>query len=104
MHEIPPQPLWAILGATGGAVKVFVQLLGMKDLPTKTKIFWLLFANAFVSGFSGFIGAVFSSQMTTNDNYHVIAAGVAGYMGVAALDLFSEWFNRKVVVVPQETP
>lgn len=103
MHDFPPQPTWVALGAIGGATKVFVQLLGMKILPPKTHIMWLLFANMFVSGFSGFIGAVIATQMTANDNYHVIAAGVAGYMGVAALDLFSEWFRSRVTAtVPIE--
>ncbi len=98
MHELPPHPTWAALGAIGGAAKVFVQLLNMKMLPSKANILWLLFANMFVSGFSGFLGAVLASQMTENANYHVVAAGVAGYMGVAALDLFSDWFKSRVVV------
>lgn len=87
---------WASLGATGGAAKVVVQLLGTKVLPTKATIFWMLVANMFVSGFAGFLGAIIATQFTSDDNLHVVAAGVFGYMGVAALDLFSEWLKRRV--------
>lgn len=100
MHEIDTigKTIWALLGATGGFVKVLVQLLAMEKLPSAAKIAWLVFANSFVSGFSGFLGALFAYQFTANDDYHVIAAGVAGYMGVAALDMISErfrnWFEK----------
>ncbi len=87
--------VWVLLGALGGASKVIVQLLNMKPLPTKLSIFWLLVANMFVSGFSGFLGAVAASGLTQDDNLHVIAAGIAGYMGVAALDLLSEAYKKR---------
>lgn len=87
---------WALLGGVGGAVKVFVQLLGMEKLPTNLTIFWLLGANVFVSAFSGFMGAILMNRLTPNDDLHIVAAGIAGYMGVAALDLFSNWFKSKV--------
>jgi hypothetical protein len=87
---------WTFLGALGGGTKVFVQLLSMNKLPSKTHILWLLMANAFVSGFSGFMGAVIISQITPKDDLHIISAGISGYLGVAALDLFSEWFKKKI--------
>lgn len=88
--------VWTALGAVGGASKVFVQLLAMEKLPTKSDILWLLFANMFVSGFAGFLGAILATNFTTDDNIHVAVAGVAGYMGVAALDLFSLWLKNKI--------
>lgn len=87
---------WTLLGAVGGGAKVFVQLLALEKLPSKSKIFWLLTANMFVSGFSGFLGAVLATKMTSDNNLHVVAAGVAGYMGVAALDLFAKWFKEHI--------
>lgn len=88
--------VWAALGAIGGIVKVLVQLLGAKVLPTNKAIFWMLTANAFVSGFSGFLGAVLMSQISHSDDLHVVAAGICGYMGVAALDLLSTWARDKL--------
>lgn len=98
MHDLNSftGPAWALLGGVGGAAKVLVQLLGMEKLPTKMGIFWLLIANIFVSAFSGFLGAVIASGITPNDDLHIVSAGIAGYMGVAALDLFSGWFKNKL--------
>lgn len=107
MHEFNTftAALWTGLGAFGGVVKVLVQLL-REDAPLRTKknIMWLLLANSLVSGFSGFLGAVIMTQFTSNDNLHVIAAGIAGYMGVAALDIFSDWFRKKINEPPTYTP
>jgi len=89
--------LWALLGGVGGLTKVLVQLLGMEKLPGWRSILWLLMANSFVSGFAGFMGAIIMQQFTPNDSLHVVAAGISGYMGVAALDLFSNWFKQKIV-------
>lgn len=99
MHEIDTatKAAWAVLGGTGGAAKVLVQLLGTSPLPKWQTVSWLMFANIFVSGFAGFLGAIIATQFTVNENLHVVAAGVSGYMGVAALDLFSLWLKRKVV-------
>ena len=80
---------WLALGTIGGIAKVFVQFSNMTVLPSPFRIAMILFMNAFVSGFSGFMGAVFMSTVTANDDYHVFAAGVFGYMGVTALDYFS---------------
>lgn len=98
MHDHDPflAFIWTALGAFGGVVKVLVQLLSMQTLPPKGNILWLLFANSLVSGFSGFMGAIMATQFTADDNIHVIAAGICGYLGVAALDLISEWFKNRV--------
>lgn len=88
--------VWTLLGAVGGFSKVLVQLLGMEKLPGWRAILWLLMANSFVSGFAGFLGAIVMQQFTQSDSMHVVAAGISGYMGVAALDIFSGWFKSKV--------
>lgn len=88
--------VWAALGAFGGVVRVLVQLLNMPQLPPRNKILWLLFANSLVSGFSGFMGAIFMTQFTQNDDLHVVSAGISGYLGVAALDILTDWFRKKV--------
>lgn len=88
--------IWVLLGSAGGAAKVFTQLLAMEKLPNKASIMWLLMANMFVSGFAGFLGAVIATNFTADNNIHVAVAGVAGYMGVAALDFFSLWLKNKL--------
>lgn len=87
---------WALLGSAGGIAKVFSQLLTMQTLPKKATIFWLFAANMFVSGFAGFLGAVLATNFTTDDNIHVAVAGIAGYMGVAALDFFTLWLKNRI--------
>ena len=98
MHELDAttKAVWVLLGSIGGAAKVMVQLIGTKVLPSKLNIFWMFSANMFVSGFAGFLGASLATQFTIDNNLHVVVAGVAGYMGVAALDLFSLWLKTRV--------
>lgn len=85
--------LWALLGGTGGAVKVF--FAWTKKLPENWKhaaIFLLL--NVFISGFSGYMGAIFASTFTGDDKMHVIFAGIFGYLGVTGLDWISEKIKK----------
>lgn len=98
MHELETftAGLWIALGAVGGAAKVTVKLIGLQKLPTVAQMFWMFVANMFVSGFAGYMGAVIATLATNNDDIHVISAGIAGYMGVAALDMFSEWYERRI--------
>lgn len=89
--QADPDVLWALLGGTGGAVKVF--FTWTKKLPENWKqaaIF--LFLNIFISGFSGFMGAIFASTFTVDDKMHVIFAGIFGYLGVTGLD----WIGEKI--------
>lgn len=92
MHDLDSYTglTWTVLGAIGGAVKVMIQLLGSDKLPSKMSIFWIFVANIFVSAFSGFMGAILASNITPNDDIHIFVAGISGYMGVAALDMFSK--------------
>lgn len=88
-----PELLWAILGGAGGAVKVFFQWT--KQLPNNWKpavLFLLL--NIFISGFSGYMGAIFASTFTPDDKTHVIFAGIFGYLGVTGLDWISEKIKK----------
>lgn len=87
---------WIFLGIVGGVAKVFVQLNSMDKYPTPLRIVALVGMNAFVSGFSGFMGAVLISTLTPNDDYHVFAAGIAGYMGVSALEYFTNILKNKI--------
>lgn len=98
MHHLDSMTsfIWALLGAIGGIVRVLALLLATTPLPSKKVIMWLLIANSFISGFAGFLGAVVVSTMTHNEDFHVIAAGICGYLGVAALDIMSDWFKRRI--------
>lgn len=94
MHYLDDIP-FILLGAIGGVVKVLVSLLSMETLPTKARIAWLMLANAFVSGFAGYLGAILIGTVTPDDRIHVVTAGICGYLGVTALDLISEWWKKK---------
>lgn len=98
MHHIGSMTsiIWALLGAIGGIVKVLAMLLTTSPLPSRKTIMWLVLANAFISGFSGFLGAVVVSTLTTNSDLHVVAAGICGYLGVAALDIISNWLKQRI--------
>ena len=100
MHDFatPTGTEWAALGAFGGVVRVIVTLLKEKQVPPPLKIFWLVVANGLVSGFSGFLGAITMSLITPNDNLHVIAAGIFGWLGVSGLDYLSDVVRKKIKV------
>lgn len=89
---------WAALGAFGGVVRVIVAMLRRDKFPPPVKVFWLLFANGLVSGFSGYIGAVGASTVSPNGNLHIIAAGVFGWLGVTGLELLAEKLKSKITL------
>ena len=93
MHHFDDIP-FIIIGAIGGVVKVLISLLSMEKLPTLARIWWEILANAFVSGFAGYMGAILMGTVTPNDRIHVVAAGICGYLGVKALDLISEKWKK----------
>jgi len=93
MHYFDDIP-FILLGAIGGVVKVLVSLLSMEKLPTNARILWLIAANAMVSGFAGYIGAILIGIATPDANIHVVAAGICGYLGVTALDLISDKWKQ----------
>ena len=87
--EVTPDVVWALLGGIGGGVKVFFQWT--KKFPNNIKEgAGTLFLNVFISGFSGYMGAVFSSLASVDDKIHVIFAGIFGYLGVTGLDWIAE--------------
>lgn len=95
MHklEIYPDYAWALLGGIGGSVKVFFQWT--KKFPENMKNgIAVLFLNVFISGFSGYMGALFSSLASVDDKIHVIFAGIFGYLGVTGLDWIAEKLKK----------
>mgnify|MGYP003436553482 FL=1 len=60
-----------------------------------------LLASCFVSGFSGFIFALFGKAMNLPADYLYVTAGVGGFMGSSAIDLVAESIKRKLEVNPE---
>lgn len=88
-----PEILWALLGGTGGAVKVF--FTWSKKLPDDLRpALIFLFLNIFISGFSGYMGAIFASTISVDHRMHIIFAGIFGYLGVAGLDYLAEKIKK----------
>ena len=98
MHTIntPPQLLWALLGTAGGTARVFSTWLTQDPKPTGKMFAITLILNIFISGFTGYLGAVIGNLITTNDQWHVIFAGVFGYLGVNGLEFLSEIVKNKI--------
>lgn len=91
--EVSPDALWVLLGGIGGGVKVFFQWT--KKFPENFKEgITVLFLNVFISGFSGYMGALFASLASTEDRIHVIFAGIFGYLGVTGLDWIAERLKK----------
>lgn len=98
MHHIetPSELIWIALGAFGGAVKVFSQWVQKTNRPDSSKEAGIqLFLNIMISGFSGYMGALIGSMITSDNQWHVVLAGVFGYLGVQGLDFLSQFIKEK---------
>lgn len=92
--ETHPDIIWALLGGVGGGVKVFFQWT--KKFPENFKNgAAILILNVFISGFSGYMGALFSSLASVDDKVHVVFAGIFGYLGVTGLDWIAEKLKKQ---------
>ena len=98
MHEIqtPTEVLWALLGVAGGIARVFGNWLSQEEKPQRGTFIIILIFNIFISGFTGYLGAIVGNLLTGNDQWHVIFAGVFGYLGVNGLEYLSDKVKQKL--------
>jgi len=93
--EIPPQFGWALLGIVGGIARVFGTWLNQDPKPNNGIFFMSVIFNVFISGFTGYLGATLGDLVTQNEQWHIIFAGVFGYMGVNGLEYLSNLVKEK---------
>ncbi len=89
--------LWTTLAGMGGIVRFVGQALVKDEKHTLRSFVLLAGANCFVSGFSGLMGALLVSQMTSNPTLNFIAAGIFGYLGIQGLETITRLFKQKMI-------
>lgn len=83
------------MAGAGGAAKYISSKIKEKDQVCSSKFCARLFANIFVSGFSGVMFSLFVRTMTDDDIYHILAAGIGGYLGIELLNIVAEIIKSK---------
>lgn len=87
---------WFLLAGAGGAVKYVSTVIRSSDRVSNRRFLLLLAANTFISSFCGLIGSLLMSTLTSQWQWHGIAAGVCGYLGTQSLDLVMLALKRKI--------
>lgn len=86
---------WLLFAGFGGAVRFVGERMKQQDPRFKGKDVVLMLGNAFISGFSGVLGALVISRVTEDYVYHLAAAGMFGYFGTAGIERLSNYvFNK----------
>lgn len=95
--EFTDLAIWATIAGMGGAARFLTQRLAADALPiTFGKGVFLFSANCFISGFSGFMGALLMSAVTVEPQWVWAAAGVFGYLGPAGMDILANKISNKI--------
>lgn len=89
---------WLVLAGVGGAVRFVGERMKTSDPKFGSKDLLLLIGNAFISGFSGLLGALLISTLTEDQVYHLIASGVFGYFGTAGIERIGNYVMNKFKV------
>lgn len=82
---------WLLFAGFGGAVRFVGERLKHNDPKWRGRDFFLLLGNAFISGFSGLLGALVLSRITEDYVYQLVAAGMFGYFGTAGIERISNY-------------
>lgn len=92
--------VWAFLAGMGGAVKFVSASLRESTVMSPRRFLLLLGANVLISGFSGLMGALLLSTITPDHNFHLIAAGMFGYLGTQGLDIIALALRKRASLDP----
>lgn len=99
MHEhfvdsfkaVPVGVMYTVLAMIGGTARYLVQYT--KGTPFKLTMF---VSNILISGFSGYMFAIFGTSMDFPPHMLVVMAGIGGFLGVNAIELIVEHISKKV--------
>ncbi len=86
---------WTVLAGFGGAVKFFVSSLKDPVVNVRRSIA-ILIINICISGFSGLMGALLTTTLTSDMTWHLISAGIFGYLGTQGLDIITLLLQKKI--------
>lgn len=92
--------LWSLMAGLGGVVRFVARTLqnsGQLEFTRQAILIYALklFGNAVISGFCGLMGALAVSTLTADTTWHLVAAGVFGYLGIEGLEFLSQTVKRK---------
>lgn len=94
--EFTDLAIWATIAGMGGAARFLTQRLAADALPlTMGRTIFQLSANCFISGFSGFMGALLMSAFSPEPKWVWAAAGIFGYLGPAGMDILADKISKK---------
>lgn len=88
---------WGFVASIGGVARFLAGRLEKEaEKLSKGAFCFQLFANVCVSGFSGLMGAMVMSMVTTIEMWHFSAAGIFGFLGVKGLEMLADKINQRI--------
>ncbi len=91
MSKFPIEMIYGTLAIAGGVVRYLSAYT--RDGNFSIRVF---FANALISGFSGYMFALLGESMNLPHTMLLIMAGTGGFMGTAAMDIVVEYLSKNV--------
>lgn len=88
--EIPIQGIYGALAVAGGIARYLSSYASGQHFS-----FGILIASAFVSGFSGYMFALFGMTMGMPQPILFMMAGTGGFFGDQTMKFLMEWINQK---------
>lgn len=84
---------WVVIAGLGGIVRFLSGNMRDKKPMRPVSFLLALLANCIISGFAGPLTALYVSTKTDDQTWHLIAAGIGGYLGIEMLNLLSAIFK-----------
>ena len=91
--------LWSLLACVGGITRFLATEINATHKKfTPKSFFTMLIANAFISGFTGLMGALVISRLTSDQTLHLVSAGVFGYLGPQGMELVVKYLQNRIPI------
>ena len=95
--------VWGSLAGLGGAAKYISAVIRSSEIISQRRFLLLLFANMFVSSFSGLMGGLLTTTLTSDATWPYIASGLFGYLGTQGMDIMLLALKKKIEPVSPYT-
>ena len=96
--------VWGVLAGIGGAAKYISTVIRSAETISNRRFLLLLFANIFVSSFSGLMGGLLMTTVSADPTWSFIASGLFGYLGTQGLDVLLSALKKKIDPTSALTP